>query len=163
VQDLLDELKYTDDFDLSLMAAVIVVAHSNLAHLSKLNHQLLEAVRKEEKNRSYYKKRSNIKRKRRANLLDDESDTWGEDVDDIADTRGEDFGGSTPTKFVSWKKICDSVSNRVFRRKFRMTKSQFKLLCTKIRDKVGKEKFRSTNSQAICGYTQVAIGLQILC
>jgi len=162
VQDLLDELHHTDDFDLSLMVAVIGVAHSELAHLSKLNLQLLEAVRKEKKNQAHYKKQSNNKRKRQANLSNDKSPVWGEDIVN-ADAWGEDIGGDTRTKFASWKEISDSVSDRVFRRKFRMTKAQFKLLCRKIRNTIGEEKFRSTNSQAVCGFMKVAIGLRILC
>ena len=50
MDNILDELENTDDFDLSLITAVIQVAQSELAHLNKLNLQLLEAVKKEETN-----------------------------------------------------------------------------------------------------------------
>jgi len=161
VDNILDELKNTDDFDLSLITAVIQVAQSELAHLNKLNLQLLEAVKKEETNRARRanyanKQKRGNKRKHQANHdhCDEGPDGWEGHV-------GEDT--EAKTKFSSWEAIRDSVSDRIFRRKFRMTKDQFQLLCSKIKTKIGDDDFRTTNTQAICGYTKVAIGLRLLC
>lgn len=141
-----EELSKCDKLDLALVATIIHVAQSELTHLNQLNHQLLEILRKEESNRKKY--RAYNKKRNNANTPDD----WDE---------GSVSNGSS--EFTSWEDICDSISDRVFRRKYRMTKKEFGILCSKIEDKVGKDEFRTANTQALCGYTKVAIGLRLLC
>ena len=146
IDDFADELSFADNFDLALVCAIINLAQTELTQVRNLNAALLEIVRKEEKNRTnHYKngrKGQSIPKKR---------------ADQVPH---KDEGSS---KFPSWDEIRDSVSDRIFRRKYRMTKEQFDLLCCKILEKIGPERFRLNNTtQGLCGYTRVAIGLRLL-
>ena len=63
-----------------------------------------------------------------------------------------------------WSSILASTSDRIFRRKFRMTKETFQHLCDDIRNKVGDEfivEAQCSNFQA-SGEVRVAIGLRIM-
>lgn len=143
--DVAGELKNTDDFDLTLMALMISAVQDELTCLHDLHLDMLDAIKTEEKNRRYYLKRKEKRKRNVANRSTDEEQT----VDD--------------SRFPSWETIRDGISDRLFRRKYRMTKKEFDKLCAKIRDKVGEEEFRSKNSQAMCGPIRVAIGLRFLC
>lgn len=49
----------------------------------------------------------------------------------------------TPKKRFLWDEFVHSLSDKIFRRTFRMSKACFKLLCIRIRNTVGEEEFKS--------------------
>ena len=147
--DVAGELKNMDDFDLTLMTLMISAVQDELACLHNLHVDMLDAIKTEEKNRRYYLK-SKEKRKRSGDRSTANEGPNAEGVNEDS------------SKFPSWETIRDGISDRVFRRKYRMTKKEFDTLCSKIKDKIGEDKFRSNNSQAVCGPIRVAIGLRFL-
>lgn len=146
------DLQRIDDFDLGLTAALLCAAQIELANINNLHKDLLDVVKKAESNRRSYKKRRELRRADNIN-----------NIDDVGHGSSSDNDTQTQTKFTSWDVLRDSISDKLFRRKYRMTKAQFNLLCSRIREKIGDDEFRTTNTQAMCGYTKVAIGLRILC
>jgi len=152
--DVSGQLKNTDDFDLSLMALMVHAVQDELACLRNLHEDFLAVIKREEKNRRYYLKTKESRKRKRNESTNEESNA---DVNNNGDSSG------SSSKFPSWETIRDGISDRVFRRKYRMTKKEFDVLCSKIKDKIGEDKFRSTNSQALCGPIRVAIGLRFLC
>ncbi|KAL7527497.1 hypothetical protein ACHAWF_002201 [Thalassiosira exigua] len=155
VNDFIARLGEVDGFNLTLLVATLTVAQEEIGNLRNLQSDLLHALRREEKNRKYYDSARGKQRhkNRRANKYIDGTDG----NDGVPDSTRPD------SKFLSWEEIRNSVSDNVFRRKFRMSKQHFELLCSKIRNKVGDEQFRTVNNQGICGFTKVAVGLRILC
>ena len=161
------DLQGVDDFDLGLTAALLCSAQTELANLNQLHQDLLDVVGKTEKNRRYWSTRGKSSRRRKKRRLQP-NDSNTDDIGDVEDGGGSSGRSSssssdTQTKFTSWEVIRDSISDRLFRRKYRMTKEQFNLLCSKIKEAIGDDEFRTTNTQALCGYTRVAIGLRVLC
>ena len=143
-------LRTADDFDLLLTIATISSAQSELLHLQKLNQDLLFMARREQADRKYYY--SNKERKRRRAEL---NDLFGGDDGDV--------DGWSRSSSPTWQQLRDSISDRLFKKKYRMSKLQFGLLCTRIKEKVG-DAFPTTNSVGgICGEIRTAIGLRILC
>ena len=125
-----------DDFDLGLAMVLIAAAQEESTKLAHLHEELLSVARREEQNRRAY-----LKKKAR-----------------VADTADESCS------FPSWSELLGGITDRVFRRKYRMSKGQFELLCQRIREKVGDENFRPGENQAncMCGEIRLAIGLRLL-
>ncbi|EJK63010.1 hypothetical protein THAOC_16359 [Thalassiosira oceanica] len=134
--DFAKQLVDADDFDLSLAMVLIAAAQEESTKLAHLHSELLAVARREEQNRRAYKKK-----KARAVETSKES-----------------------CSFPSWSELLDGISDRVFRRKYRMSKGQFQLLCQRIREKVGDEDFRPGKNQSncLCGEIRLAIGLRLL-
>ena len=154
IDDFASELSLVDDFDLALVTAVIGVAQIELNHLEKLNNELTKVVKKEAKNRAYKTGRGAQQRKRAAEIRARKqcSSPQSEDPSLLHDSPS----GDKSSKYPAWEEISDGIPDRLFRRKYRMSKEEFHLLCSKIKDKVGEKEFRPTNTQALCGYTKVA-------
>ncbi len=154
------QLGDADNFELGLLTTVVTVAQTELRYLHKLNDELLHVLKKEEQNRSHY-----LRTKENAQRQRDSSQTPLPDLgaNHVPNSPQPTEVGSTNDRFTPWEEICDSIPDRIFRKKYRMTKEQFHLFCTKIRTSIGDKRFRPKNSQALCGYTRVAIGLCILC
>ena len=155
-----ERLKDVDDFDLAITALLLTSVQSELANLNQLNKDCIAAVKRAETNRRYYRNSSRNRRRTRDRRQQVQwVDTVATDTPDTPDNANS----HTKTKFTSWEVIRDSISERLFRRKYRMSKYEFALLCDKIRNKIGDDVFRTENTQALCGYTKVAIGLRMLC
>lgn len=150
--DFAAELSTLDNFDFALTAAFIAVAQTEITNLKQLHRDLLYEVRRQEANRKYNKKGARPSRKRkRTSSLDGFDDDEEEDRVERA------------SKFPSWSEIRDGISDKIFRRKYRMSKEQYKLLCDRILAVVGEEEFRTQNNQGLCGEMRIAIGLRLLC
>ena len=52
------------------------------------------------------------------------------------------------TKYPSWSTLQNQIPDKIFRRKFRMTKPAYNLLCSKICEQVGESTFQP---ESICG------------
>ncbi|KAL7531965.1 hypothetical protein ACHAXR_005934 [Thalassiosira sp. AJA248-18] len=151
VADVAEELRSTDDFDLTLLIAIVTAAQTEQAHLEKVNADLLFAAKREARNRRHYQK------KKRARHRQVQADTERVLYEQSEETP------SPKSKFPTWSTLSDEISDIVFRRKYRMSKTQFDLLCHRIQEKVGEDVFRSENNQGLCGQIRIAIGLRILC
>lgn len=131
-------LSSMDDFDFSLLLAAMVAGNTHMQQMECAYEQLLEAVKSEEHNR----------RRRKA-------------------SREAGDGYKERSSFPSWAEICDETTPAIFRKKYRMTKSQFNTLCSKINTTVGEKEFRpdATNKSKsfLSGEMRVAIGLRMLC
>lgn len=145
LSDFEDELAYADDFDLALTLALVTAAQAEVANLEKYHEDLLIVLRREEQNRRYH---SNKRARREA-----------------SNNNGNDESSQCPPRFPTWSKISGSISNNLFRRKYRMSKNQFALLCDRIKSKVGDSTFHAEGdtSYGLCGELRVAIGLRMLC
>jgi len=158
------DLQEVDDFDLGLTAALLCSAQIEIANLQQLHKDLIDVVERTERNSRYWSSRGKSRHKSKTQRLQWAADTNNDDGIDIGSSGSNSIGGGNlKSKFTSWEFIRDSISDRLFRRKYRMSKAQFNLLCDKIREKIGDDAFRIKNTQALCGYTKVAIGLRILC
>ncbi|KAL7544648.1 hypothetical protein ACHAWF_008022 [Thalassiosira exigua] len=131
--DFEEYLEETDDFDLALLIATLQSARDEADALVQLTEELLVAARRVESYRKYNGKR-NVSAK-----------------DNVKDLQ-----------YPTWEELEGELSDPYFRRKYRMTKAQFRLLCDKIKAKVGEDEFRSENKRGLCGYIRVAIGLRFL-
>ena len=118
VDDFASELSLADDFDLALVTAVIGVAQIELNHLEKLNIELTKVVRKEAKNRAYKTRRGELQRKRAAKIRAQRSSPQSEDPSLLHDLSSRD----NSSKFLTWDEISNGISDRLFRRKYRMSK-----------------------------------------
>ena len=139
-EDIEQCLANADDFDFSLILAATAVLTDELAAMQTSCDMIDRLLRKEEANRRYREKQ---KAKRDADDMDVE-----------------------PSKYPSWESIRDRLSNKHFRKKYRMTKAQFELLCKRIAEAVGEKEFRPQGSKytyGMCGEMRVAIGLRMLC
>ena len=140
--DFEDELSRADDFDLALTVAIINAAQTEVVHQQKLHEDLLAVTRTEQRNRRHYQKK---KRQR---------------------VQPEDDTASRRFLFPTWSELSDTITDKIFRRKYRMTKEHFNLLCTRIKNEVGEKAFRpdnATTNHYISGEVRVAIGLRLLC
>lgn len=155
-----ERLKDVDDFDLAITALLLTSVQSELANLNQLNKDCIAAVKRAETNRRYYRNSSRNRRRTRDRR---QQVQWVDAVAADTPDTPDNANSHTKTKFTSWEVIRDSISERLFRRKYRMSKDEFALLCDKIRNKIGDDVFRTENTQALCGYTKVAIGLRMLC
>ena len=135
--DAADVLSSMDDFDFNLLLAA-VAAKTQHDEMKGAYDELLDALKREEHNR----------RRRK----------------EARDTGG---GYNKRPAFPTWAEIRDETTPAIFRKKYRMTKSQFSSLCSKINTAVGEKEFRpdATNKSEsyLSGETRVAIGLRILC
>lgn len=138
-----EEISSTDDFDLSLLIAMIASAQTELIHLRKLNNDLLLLAKREQANRRYYQ---NTRKK-----------------DSPPSSSTSTSSSSSSSKFPSWSELSNGISDAFFRRKYRMTKKQFDKLCDRIQSKVGSTEFRPENGRGVGGKVRVAIALRILC
>jgi len=155
------DLQCVDDFDLGITSALLCAIQIEIANNHQLHKDLIDVVKRAEKDSRYWSSKGKSRRKERQLQWADDSNN----DDDIDSSSGSSSigGGNLKSKFTSWEFIRDSISDRLFRRKYRMSKAQFNLLCDKIREKIGDDAFRIKNTQALCGYTKVAIGLRMLC
>lgn len=132
-----DELSSMDDFDLSLLLAAVIAGNTQVHLMKSAHEQLLEAIKREQHNR------------RRRKTAREDGDAYNQ-----------------RPSFPSWAEISAETSASIFRKKYRMTKTQFDSLCSKIIAAVGEKEFRpdaSNNSSSfLSGEMRVAIGLRIL-
>ena len=145
VTDFESELARADDFDLALTVAVIYAAQIEVVHQQKLHKDLIAIARKEQKNRRYYRRKTSHREAE------------------------QDDPSCRQFLFPSWSELIDTISDNIFRRKYRMTKDEFRLLCTRIKAKVGEKVFQvfrpdhTSTRHSVSGETKVAIGLRLLC
>ncbi|MCP4504244.1 MAG: hypothetical protein GY822_30350, partial [Deltaproteobacteria bacterium] len=128
-----------DDADLVLLLAAVTAVEGRHSAIANANKDLLDAFKREEHNR-----------RRRKGTPACEGAYVHRDV------------------FPSWGDICSDPSHKsLFRKKYRMSESQFALLCAKINDVVGPGEFRpaqqNEGKKLISGEVRVAVGLRMLC
>ena len=133
-----NRISQSDDFDFCLLLALLSAAQIELQNLDLLSHELKRHIKREEiKRKSYYKRKN--------------KDTSNNDDDD--------------SRFPSWKIMYDTTSNKIFRKKFRMSKELFTKLCTEIRSVVGDQEFRPEAAgltNYLCGEVRLAIAIRLL-
>lgn len=136
--DAAESLSSMDDFDFTLLLAAVASAKTQHDEMECAYNELLEALKREEHNR----------RRRK-------------------EARDTGDGYNKRPAFPSWAEIRDETTPVIFRKKYRMTKTQFSLLCSKINTAVGEKEFRpdATNksNSFLSGEMRVGIGLRMLC
>ena len=138
MDDIENHVSRLDDLGLTMSLLLLQAAQSELMHIDKLNHDMTELLQKKQRNRKYYKKRK---------------------------FRDEDIFVEPPI-FPTWTEICDEISDFIFRKKFRMSKTQFSDLCSEISKSIGIDNFRPEGhcyDFEACGEIRTAIALRMLC
>ena len=132
-----DLLATIDDFDLYFLVSAVAAADGHQKFVERAAEEFYDALKKEEHNR----------RRRKG---------------------ARDGGYSHRAAYPSWEEICENPTHRhVFRKKYRMTFSQFVLLCQKIEGAVGEKEFLpdrlNFRKKFVSGEIRVAVGLRMLC